>query len=111
MRLRPEAIIYNQELLREAGIIRTAGNQTRISGIVSEAGKAEIKPIMNHYKETLLTTTSQLLWVQMVQKDQEESINALADFLDSTLYMEITMPLRQTEIQQGITFLLSGMRC
>ena len=40
---------------------------------------------MNHYKETLLTTTSQLFWVQMVQKDQEESINALADFLDSTL--------------------------
>ncbi len=46
---------------------------------------AEIKPIMNHYKETLLTTTSQLFWVQMEQKDREESVNALADFLDSTL--------------------------
>ena len=78
-------VLYNQRLLREAGTTNIPETRQEFQELCQKLEDAEIKPIMNHYKETLLTTTSQLFWVQMVQKDQEESINALADFLDSTL--------------------------
>lgn len=78
-------VLYNQRLLREAGTTNIPETRQEFQELCQKLEDAEIKPIMNHYKETLLTTISQLFWVQMVQKDQEESINALADFLDSTL--------------------------
>lgn len=78
-------IIYNKKLLRKAGIIQLPETKQEFQDLCQKLDKEEIKPIMNHYKETLLTTTSQLLWVQMGQEDREKSLNALADFLDLTL--------------------------
>lgn len=78
-------ILYNQRLLKEAGATNVPETRQEFQELCQRLEDAEIKPIMNHYKETLLTTTSQLFWVQMEQKDREESVNALADFLDSTL--------------------------
>lgn len=78
-------VLYNQRLLREAGATNIPETRQEFQELCQKLEDAEIKPIMNHYKETLLTTTSQLFWVQMEQKDREESVNALADFLDSTL--------------------------
>lgn len=78
-------ILYNQRLLKEAGATNVPETRQEFQELCQKLEDAEIKPIMNHYKETLLTTTSQLFWVQMEQKDREESVNVLADFLDSTL--------------------------
>lgn len=78
-------ILYNQRLLKEAGATNVPETRQEFQELCQRLEDAEIKPIMNHYKETLLTTTSQLFWVQMEQKDREESVNVLADFLDSTL--------------------------
>lgn len=101
--LQARGMIYNSRLLKQAGITEIPYTKTEFEALCRTLEEAEIKPIMNHYKETLLTTTSQLFLFfgeeqeQREKQDQREEQdpiegqdpvegwNCLADFLDLTL--------------------------
>lgn len=89
--LQARGIIYNSRLLEQAGIMDIPYTKTEFEALCRTLEEAEIKPIMNHYKETLLTTASQLFMVyeegpdQRDEPDPTEGWNCLADFLDLTL--------------------------
>lgn len=78
-------IIYNQRILEKTNTEKFPETRQEFQELCRKLEEADIKPIMNHYKETLLTTTSQLFWVQAGQEDKETSAAALADFLDTTI--------------------------
>lgn len=80
-----KGILYNTEILRQQGADRIPQTRGELEALCRELDEAEIKPIMNHYKESLLTMTSYLFLLPMESGNNPGSWYALADFLDLTL--------------------------
>lgn len=80
-----EGILYNMGILKQQGINKIPLTQGELEALCRELDEAEVKPIMNHYKEALLTMTSHLFLLPAAAGNDAETWYALADFLDLTL--------------------------
>ncbi len=80
-----KGIFYNTGLLEENGIRRLPQTRSELLALCGTLQEAEVKPIMNYYKETLLTDTSYLFFLPAIAGGAREDWYALADFLDLTL--------------------------
>ena len=95
-------IVYNRELLKQAGWDEIPGTMPEFSALCQRFEEMDMKPIMNHYKETLLTMGGNLFMLPAMSQDNpeaymkelltegrqqeyEENWHALADFFDLTL--------------------------
>lgn len=95
-------IAYNQKLLRAAGWERFPETKSAFEQLCLDLEEQDIKPMMNHYKETLLTMAGNLFMLPAMaednptaymeslleedrQQEYEENWQALADYFDLTL--------------------------
>lgn len=95
-------IIYNRELFERVGQDGMPKTKSEFSALCQRLKDEDVKPIMNHYKETLLTMAGNLFMLPAMSQDNpsaymeellsegrqqeyEESWLALADFFDLTL--------------------------
>lgn len=95
-------IVYNMDLLEKAGCEQIPKTRTEFLNLCRKLEEEDIKPIINHYKETLLTMASNLFMLPAMaaedpaaymdslleegrQQEYEESWQALADYFDLTL--------------------------
>ena len=95
-------IAYNQKLLRAAGWERFPETKSEFEQLCLDLEEQDIKPMMNHYKETLLTMANNLFMLPAMaednptaymeslleedrQQEYEENWQALADYFDLTL--------------------------
>lgn len=83
--IQAKGILYNTELLAGQGIAKIPETRSELEALCQTLEEAEIKPIMNHYKETLLTMASHLFLLPNISGGDPEPWYALADFLDLTL--------------------------
>lgn len=95
-------IAYNRKLLKAAGWDRFPVTKSEFEQLCTDLEDQEIKPMMNHYKETLLTMANNLFMLPAMaadnpaaymeslleeerQQEYEENWQALADYFDLTL--------------------------
>lgn len=95
-------IAYNRRLLKEAGWERFPETKSEFEQLCADLEDQDIKPVMNHYKETLLTMAKNLFMLPAMaeedpaaymeslledgrKEEYEENWQALADYFDLTL--------------------------
>lgn len=82
--LEAQGILYNSQLLKQAGWDRIPKTNQEFALLCRDLEEADIKPVINHYKEAFLGMEDPLFTHPSVLKGGESGWNAFADFLDLT---------------------------
>lgn len=98
-----QGILYNESLLAQAGWDSIPETKSDFYQLCADLKAHEVKPVINHYKETILTMTNHFAVMSILSKEdprsyisqlaadgiseysQDRDWEALADFFDTTL--------------------------